>query len=129
MLSYLGHSEDRVVDMHRARKTYANGLIALLLALGSLVFVPAPAVQAVESSTPPGPDRVVPLTVEYTAYTWWMASWDNNKVDCSIVIDHEGQPTLGDIFQNCDANVYYDFKAQPPCGSPAHNACVGDYIY
>jgi hypothetical protein len=72
---------------------------------------------------------VVPITVDFTAYTWWMATWDNNKVECSIVVDHEGQPTLGEIYQNCDANVYYDFKEQPPCGNPSHNACEGDYIY
>lgn len=115
--------------MYRARKTCTNGLIALLLTLGSLASVPAASVRAVESSTPPGPDRVVPITADYTAYTWWMAYWSDNNVVCELVVDHEGQPTLGEIYQNCNTNLYYTFKNQDPCLPGVHrSACKGYYL-
>ena len=114
----------------RGTAALINGLVALLLILGGQVLLPAAPVQAAAATTPPGPDRITPITIDYTAYTWWMADYDTNKVACSIIVDHEGQPTLGDIYKNCDFNVYFDFKEQPPCYVPSHKQnCEGYYLY
>lgn len=105
-------------------------MIALLLILGSLAVFPAAPVRAQGSEAPPGPDRITPITVDYTAYEWWMATWNKNKVVCSIVIDHEGQPTLGEIYDNCDQDVYDTFKDQSPCDLVGDKRrCEGYYLY
>ena len=69
------------------------------------------------------------ITVDYTAYTWWMATWNKNEVVCSLVVDHEGQPTLGEIYQNCDPDVYFTFKDQPSCNAVGdRRRCEGYYL-
>jgi hypothetical protein len=116
--------------LHRRPAVFTNGVVALFLILGGLAAAPALPVHAASSETPPGPDRVVPITVDYTAYTWWMAEWDTNKVVCSVVVDHDGLPTLTDVYKNCDLDVYQQFSYQPPCYVPAHkNNCQGYYVY
>jgi hypothetical protein len=118
------------MTLHRTRAFVTNGLLVLLLALGGLAFSPARSAQAAAPDVPPGPDRMVPITVDFTAYKWWMATWDSNKVECELILDHEGLPTLADVYHNCDTNVYTDFKEQPPCErlAPKKN-CQGDYLY
>ena len=77
----------------------------------------------------------MPINVDYTAYTWWMATWADNTVPCSLEIDHAGMPTLGDVYTNCDPNVYDTYKSQPPCDVGAVNGdkhradCEGYYLY
>ena len=111
------------------RGVFPNILIAALLTIVGLAGEPARPSQAAAHAAPPGPDRVATITVNYTAYTWWMATWNKNRVVCSLVVDHKGQPTLGDVYQNCDSDVYVTFKTQPPCnavGDKRH--CVGYYL-
>jgi hypothetical protein len=68
--------------------------------------------------------------VDFTAYTWWMATYDSNTVECCVVVDHEGMPTLGDIYENCGEQITFDYKEQPPCFTPPRKgACEGDYLY
>ncbi len=69
------------------------------------------------------------ITVNYTAYEWWMATWNKNRVVCSLVVDHEGQPTLGEIYENCDQSVYLTFKDQPSCEPLVdRRRCDGYYL-
>ena len=107
-----------------------NGFIALLLAFGSLSLFPVTSTKAAEPATPPGPDRVAPITVNYTAYEWWMANWNKNKVVCTLIVDHDGQPALGDIYTNCDVGVYNTYKDQAPCDLTGDKRkCEGYYLY
>jgi len=106
-----------------------NGFIALLLAGGSLVFLPVTPTRA-DTHPPPGPDRQAPLTVDYTAYEWWMATWNKDQVVCSITVDHEGQPNLGEVYANCDPDVYDTYKDQKPCDLVGDKrGCDGYYVY
>jgi hypothetical protein len=101
-----------------------------MLVLGSQAWLPAPSASADESWVPSGPDRTVPIVVDYTAYTWWMANWDDDSVECSITIDHEGMPTLSEIYAECGERVYFDYAEQPPCYAAAHRRdCEGYYLY
>ncbi len=109
-------------------KSLVHALIALLLTFVSLAVLPAPASRAADSLVPPGPDRVAPITVNFTAYHWLMATWNKNKVVCRLTVEHAGQPTLNDIFQNCDQAIYDTFKIQPPCAL-TKKACAGYYLY
>ena len=111
------------------RRLFPNILVALLLTAVGLAGEPARPSQAASPSDPPGPDRIATITVNYTAYTWWMATWNKNRVVCSLVVDHKGQPTLGDVYQNCDQDVYDTFKRQPPCNAVGdRRKCVGYYL-
>ena len=115
--------------MNPKRTTPLNWMLAILLTLGGLAFLPAASGQAALTKDPPGPDRVSTITVKYTAYTWWMATWNKNQIVCTIVVDHDGQPTLGEVYTNCDPTVYYTWKKQPPCVGTSHSDCPGYYLY
>lgn len=108
----------------------ANILAALVVVLGSQFALPATTARADASQDPPGPDRVTPIQVDYTAYTWWMATYDDNSLECEIIIDHEGMPTSQDILLDCGQSVWFDFQEQPPCYSKDHpRQCEGYYLY
>jgi hypothetical protein len=114
---------------HLGHRLFSHILIAILLTFVSLASVTARPTHASSAANPPGPDRVATITVDYTAYTWWMATWNKNGVVCSLVVDHEGQPTLGEIYQNCDQDVYFTFKDQPSCNAVGDRRhCVGYYL-
>jgi len=112
--------------MATQRAIFRPGLLATLLTFIGLALLPATSSRAAGSVAPPGPDRVSTITVDYTAYDWWMASWGSNEVVCSITVDHEGQPTLGEVYNNCDPAIYDAWKTQKPCIS---GVCTGYYDY
>jgi hypothetical protein len=115
---------------YRTNRTLGIGMIAVLLTLGSLVFLPATPGKAAKRNTPPGPDRISTITVDTTLYTWWMAAWKKNAVVCSIVLEHEGPPTAGDVFTDCDPVVYNTWITQTPCvASNKATGCTGYYVY
>jgi len=107
-----------------------NGCIAFLLTFGGLAFFPQNSSRAAELATPPSPDRISPITIDYTAYQWWIATWNKNEVVCTLIIDHDGQPTLREIYNNCDEDIYYTFKDQSPCDLVGDKRqCDGYYLY
>jgi hypothetical protein len=114
------------VYLMNQRVTFRIGFFAVLLVLAGLALLPSTSSRADKLAAPPGPDRVSTITVDYTAYDWLMAGWKGNKVVCSLTVDHEGQPTLGEIYMNCDQVVYANWKKQKPCFD---NNCMGYYIY
>ena len=90
--------------------------------------------RALAASLPsPGPDRFTTILVEYTEYEWWIAAWANNETVCQVTIDHEGMPTPGEVYTDCDEDVYDDWKDQQPCppGTLARDSssCPGYYVY
>ena len=59
-----------------------------------------------------------------------MATWNKNDVVCTLTIDHDGEPTLGEIYNNCDPTVYNTFKDQTPCDLVGDKRqCEGFYLY
>ena len=88
-------------------------------------FVPASA-----SNPPPGPDRYNVITVEYTAYEWWMVRWRENRVVCSVIADHGGIPTPGEVYRDCGETIYEEWISQEPCTTNLErNSCEGYYVY
>jgi hypothetical protein len=79
---------------------------------------------------PPGPDRVAVVTQDYTSYEWWLTGWEDNKVACSITIDHEGAPTNGEIYATCGATIYEKWMATKSCETSEENpeTCTGYYL-
>jgi hypothetical protein len=81
------------------------------------------------SNPPPGPDRFTVITVEYTAFEWWMVTWAGQRVVCSVVVDHEGPPTLGEVYSDCGEKIYDQWISQDPCIKEDKSICEGYYIY
>jgi len=77
---------------------------------------------------PPGPDRFSVTVVDYTKYTWWMARWGTNQLICEIEVDHEGLPTLADVFRDCTEDDYEDWIEQKPCHEHDVSLCKGNYL-
>lgn len=114
--------------IYQMRSRWVIFLFVALAFLGS-GFAPSPTLNAAPK-TPPGPDRYTVITVDYTAYTWWVASWSENEVVCTIVVDHEDFPTLKEVYRACGATIYDKWVDQPPCDQTTRTKdCVGYYIY
>jgi hypothetical protein len=79
---------------------------------------------------PPGPDRFAVITQDYTSYEWWLTGWADNKVACSIKVDHKGVPTGGEIYAACGVTFYNKWSATWPCDNAEENptACQGYYL-
>ncbi len=81
---------------------------------------------------PPGPDRYTAITVPYTEYTWWLARWEDEEVVCEVVVDHEGLPTPGDIYEDCGEDLYDEWLEQEPCPKEtlrkSPSLCEGYYL-
>jgi hypothetical protein len=107
----------------RKRVGLATTALVLLLAL-MVIFWPRGVSAA--GSQPPGPDRFAVIMQKYTTYEWWLTSWADNTVACSIDIDHEGLPTGGEIFDACGQDIYDVWIVTGVC--PKGSQCDGYYL-
>ena len=103
-------------------------MLSLLLALAGSAFASYSRGVAAPSNAPPGPDRFAVVTVDYTKYFWWLIEWDQSDVICKIEIDHEGMPTPGDIYIDCDEDIYDAWLEQKPCIELDTKLCKGFYV-
>ncbi|GAB4426943.1 MAG: hypothetical protein Kow002_16060 [Anaerolineales bacterium] len=94
-------------------------------AFGSLPRSGLPA----ESQSPPGPDRFSSVILDYTNYIWWMAKWEDSSLVCELEVDHEGPPTLGEVYVNCGEEIYETWVEQKPCLSGDTRTCEGYYFF
>jgi hypothetical protein len=112
------------------RAAWTLGVFLALTGL-AVVFSPGPARALARLSAPPGPDRYTTILIEYTEYEWWLAAWEDNEFQCRILVDHEGQPTAGEIQRNCGETLYRAWLNTQPCPASDSEAasCPGHYIY
>lgn len=103
-------------------------IFSMLMLITGLALTPTP-VWVTAPKPPPGPDRFAVITVDYTAYTWWMAAWETNQVVCSLVIDHEGMPTWGEVYRDCGEKIYNHWIKQPVCTNLTGEGCKGYYLF
>ncbi len=105
--------------------TVDRAVLALLICLTSvLTFGNRRGLAA--GAQPPGPDRFTVVIQEYTSYEWWLTSYAENKVACSIEVDHQGLPVGGEIFTAC-GKTYYDQWAGTKTCLP-DESCGGYYL-
>lgn len=106
-------------------------LVGGLIATAALQSADVP-VRA-EEGTPEAPKRLTTLTVDYTAYEWWLVRWRGNQIVCRFIIDHEGLP-IGDEINTWCGDVYSaEWTQSKPCAltSPGQTLqdCPGMYLH
>jgi len=98
---------------------------ALLLYLAMAIIYGARSVYA-KGDQPPGPDRYAVITQDYISYKWWLTSYLDDQVACTIIVEHEGLPGNGEILDSCGDTYYNQWVTTSPC-LPDEN-CTGYYL-
>jgi hypothetical protein len=73
------------------------------------------------------PARSQTIEVTYTAYEWWLISWDHNVVVCQFFVDHDGLPTVYDVAIECGEEIAAAWWVTPTCDDGVN--CKGLYLY
>jgi hypothetical protein len=112
------------------------GLLSLIIAFSGTAFTRPPSASpqpnpqpAFAPNPPPGPDRFTTVSVEYTSYEWYLATWGASSIVCSVIFDHEGLPYPSDVYNNCDLEVYTKWITQQPCLLEDTRLCDGYYTF
>jgi len=71
--------------------------------------------------------RKTTIEVTATEYDWWLVRWANNKVACELSVEHEGNPTAQEVFDQCSDDVYNQWLQSKPCDTITA-ACLGFYL-
>ena len=100
----------------------------LLLVIGVSTFGTSHVFAA--QGDPPGPDRYTIISVDYTAYEWWLVQWGNSAASCQLYVDHDGLPSGAEIYNGCGEALYTEWSQTPPCpqAETDPSACLGDYL-
>ena len=101
----------------------------LLVLIGSAFASFQPPNLRANQGSPPGPDRYTAIVVDYIKYTWWMASFEDRKVVCELIIEHEGLPTLNEVYTECGEDIAEEWFEQELCTDTKYKDCEGYYFY
>ena len=114
----------------RFRLGFGFWALSMLIVLTGSAFVSSPNFNLRATlDTPPGPDRYASILVDYTINTWWMALYQDSSLACEIIIDHEGLPTLDDVYTDCGEDIFDDWFNQELCTEGKYKDCEGYYFY
>ncbi len=115
------------------KRWLARGLF--IFAVGGLLVTAAlqSAPVRAQEETPEAPKRLTTLTVDYTAYEWWLVRWRGNEITCRFITDHDGLP-IGDEIQTwCGDALFTEWSRTQPCklSTPGQSVqeCPGMYLY
>lgn len=105
-------------------------VVGMLIILIGSAFSPPGGIDLRKSEdTPPGSDRFTSILMDYIIYTWWMARFDDGSLTCEIIIDHDGLPTLNEVYTQCGEDVHDEWISQDLCSESNTRHCDGYYIY
>ena len=111
-------------------RTQFRGLFIFLL-IGLFTIFNTGSVSA--APNPPGPDRFTAIDVEYTSYNWLLLRWSDSETVCEINIEHEGLPTLGEVYIDCGEALYSAWIKQEACPVEIFkddpSQCPGYYLH
>lgn len=115
---------------HIWRRILTVGLIALLAAGGWLFYAGASAHPARAEDVPGEPKRVAMLDVDYIEYSWWLARYSDNRILCTLKVEHPGYPNANEVEGLCGKAVSDQWLKSKPCNfaeKPA-DQCPGLYL-
>lgn len=115
----------------KKQKTYIGVFFVILLSW--LIAILNPESASAAPAPPPGPDRYTAINVDYITYDWWLLKWVDNEVVCKLNVEHEGVPTLGEVYVDCGEDLYNAWVAQEACPSEIirenSSNCPGYYLH
>jgi hypothetical protein len=79
-----------------------------------------------------GPGRRQSITAAYTEFTWWLVYWQNDVVACRLGVDHEGEPSWTEIYDQCGEKIFNQWLETSPCEesiSTDPHDCGGMYTH
>jgi hypothetical protein len=103
-----------------------------LLVMGLGVFSEPERVFASREDAGVGPNRKTNITVSYTTYEWWLATWRDNQVVCQVYIEHEGLPDAGEVWYYCGEAVFNAWRTTFACQLDTlenQRKCSGYYLH
>ena len=74
------------------------------------------------------PHRQEIITITYTEYEWWLVHWQDNNLACEIRVDHEGDPTRTEVYNQCGKKIFDLWLNSAPC-SGTNKKCEGMYLF
>ncbi|MGH2627043.1 MAG: hypothetical protein ACRDHY_10375, partial [Anaerolineales bacterium] len=96
--------------------------------LGLLMAAAAFRLAFADPGTITGPDRKTTITLNYTRHTWWLSQRSDQRVVCQFAVEHDGQPTGGEIYALCGTEVYENWLDSVPCPEGGSGTCPGLYL-
>ncbi len=119
-----------MMDGTRFRPGYFLLTVSILIVLTGSAFVSFPRFNSrARLDTPPGPDRYASILVDYTKHTWWMRRFENRSLACEIITDHEGLPTVNEVYTECGKDIADEWFDQELCTETKTKDCEGYYFY
>lgn len=115
------------MDGKRSQPLHLLLMMSVLLVLIGSAFASSPSLNLQDN--PPGPDRYTSIIVDYVKYTWWMARFDDRSIACEIVTDHEGLPTLNEVYTECGKDIADEWFEQELCTDSKTKDCEGFYLF
>ena len=97
-------------------------LLLLLITIGVTALC-APYAAAQETT------RQTTIVVQYTEYEWWLIRWSNNQIVCQVFVDHEGLPTIEEVFNSCGEEIGEEWLNTLGCKEEETTACPGLYLH
>lgn len=98
-----------------------------------LVFLLGGLVQAWRSVRAQTPNRQTTIVVPYTEHEWWLIRWEDNSIQCRILVDHEGLPQSGEVLTFCGSELHAEWQTTPACtitdAEAGTSTCEGLYLH
>lgn len=73
--------------------------------------------------------RQTTIIVQYIEYEWWLIQWSDNQILCQISVDHEGLPTVEEVFHECGEDIGEEWLATGGCKAENPSSCPGLYLH
>lgn len=118
------------MDGKRLQPVYLLLMMSLLFVVIGSAFASSPRFkQQAAPNDPPGPDRYTAIIVDYIKHTWWMARFDDKSIACKIITDHDGLPTVNEVYTECGKKIADEWFKQDLCTDNKYKDCEGYYFY
>ena len=102
-------------------------LLALLSMILAILVLPTADVFADDE-----PERLEYIDVVVPEFEWWLVYWQDDTLACSLIVDHEGEPTGPELYYHCGEKLFDLWEVSTPCEaaeSDEANTCEGLYLF
>ena len=106
------------LDFHNTINRVGLTKLTLILLIASLVIGGLFVVKHQVKANPlhrERPDRKAIINVSFTTYKWWLLTWQNSQIICTVHVEHEGWPTPEEVKHYCADQITRDWLATNPC--------------